>query len=421
MNGSSATTVVPVPVASNRSRYGWVIIGISALTMVATFPGRTQGLGLITEPLLKDLQISRLDYANINLWATLIGAAFCLPIGRLIDLFGVRLVTTVTVLATGIVTWWLGRLTGGYWLLFVAITLLRGFGQSALSVCSITSVGKWYSRNSGPAMAGYAILLGILFVAAFVIVPKDIYARGWRPAWGAVAFALIFVVAPLAAMFLRNGRGSEVVPEEEAEETSGPELTLNEALRTQTFWVFALATSFFGLAYAGLSLFGESILSQHGFDQKEYYNFMGVSMMAGLLAQLGVGWLSRKYPLGPITAVSLAVYALGLAMIPHVNGQGMLSLCGFVLGGAGGAITVVFFAVWSRAFGRKHLGRIQGAAQLLSVLASAFGPLLFAQCADRFGSYSPAIWTLVPIIVLLGAASWRIHLAPIVKPVEAKA
>src|SRR5947209_18934801 len=63
---------------------------IAALIMLATLPGRTQGLGLITEPMLRDLQLDRVTYANINLWATLLGAAICLPIGRAFDRVGLR-------------------------------------------------------------------------------------------------------------------------------------------------------------------------------------------------------------------------------------------------------------------------------------------------------------------------------------------
>ena len=55
--------------------YGWVVLLVAAAAMVGTLPGRTQGLGLITEPLLADLDIGRVDYAQLNLWATLIGAA----------------------------------------------------------------------------------------------------------------------------------------------------------------------------------------------------------------------------------------------------------------------------------------------------------------------------------------------------------
>src|ERR687890_152939 len=75
--------------------YGWVNLGVAALAMVGTLPGRTQGLGLITERLLADLNIDRVAYAQINLWATLAGALFCLGVGRAIDRFGGRAVLTV--------------------------------------------------------------------------------------------------------------------------------------------------------------------------------------------------------------------------------------------------------------------------------------------------------------------------------------
>ena len=70
----SPTGVHTLPAARVRVYYGWVVLGVAALAMVGTLPGRTQGLGLITEPLLRDLGLSRVDYAQINLVATLIGA-----------------------------------------------------------------------------------------------------------------------------------------------------------------------------------------------------------------------------------------------------------------------------------------------------------------------------------------------------------
>jgi len=47
--------------------YGWVTLGVAALAMVGTLPGRTQGLGLVTEPLLRELRIDRVRFAEINL------------------------------------------------------------------------------------------------------------------------------------------------------------------------------------------------------------------------------------------------------------------------------------------------------------------------------------------------------------------
>src|SRR6476620_818484 len=99
MADSSATSLAsPAPGRTLPRRqfyYGWVIVGVAALAMVGTLPGRTQGLGLITESLLKDLQIDRLAFAQMNLWATLLGSLFCIGVGRLQDHLGSRVILTL--------------------------------------------------------------------------------------------------------------------------------------------------------------------------------------------------------------------------------------------------------------------------------------------------------------------------------------
>src|SRR5687768_7475516 len=100
--------------------------------MVGTLPGRTQGLGLITEPLLRDLGVSRITYAQINLIATLVGALFAFGVGSLIDRRGSRIVVTVLAAALGVVVLIMSQVTSVAALL-ISITLTRGLGQTALS------------------------------------------------------------------------------------------------------------------------------------------------------------------------------------------------------------------------------------------------------------------------------------------------
>src|SRR5438067_11413538 len=78
-------------------------VGVAAAAMVATLPGRTHGLGLVTEPLLADLGLGRVPFAALNFWATLVGAVFCLPVGWAIDRLGVRVVLAATLAALGAV------------------------------------------------------------------------------------------------------------------------------------------------------------------------------------------------------------------------------------------------------------------------------------------------------------------------------
>lgn len=378
--------------------------------MLSTLPGRTHGLGLITEPLLRDLKIDRITFANINLWATLLGAAFCLPVGWAIDRLGIRIVTVAMLLATGASAWALSSQTGVFLSLLLIVTLTRGFGQSALSVCSITSVGKWFPQRPGVAMGTFAFLMGFMFAASFGVIGWAVREHGWRLAWSGVAASLIFVVAPLALIFLKNPPENEqaqnVMPDVADEAASG--FSLAAALRTPAFWIFAGATALFGLVSSGLGLFQQAVLEERGFGQKTYHSLLVVTTLLSLVAQLASGWLAIRCSAGALTAAAMLIYAVALAMLPWVVSDVQLWCFAALMGVSVGIITVIFFGVWGQLFGRAHLGRIQASAQMLTVLASAVGPLLFAQCHARFGSYSPILLGLSPLVLLLGVAAWRV-------------
>jgi MFS family permease len=394
-----------------RVYYGWANLAMAALAMVATLPGRTQGLGLITEPLLADLHVDRVTYATINLWATLIGAAFCLPCGRLLDRYGSRIVLTLTVLFLGATVVGM-RWMQGMMALSIAITLTRGFGQSALSVVSLALVGKWFARRLNLAMGVYALLVGIGFIAAFPSVGAAVLKYGWRPTWGSVGWVLLLVVAPLSWLIIRNQ------PEDRGLELDGvsepapklSDLTTGEALRTPAFWIFALSSSLFGLVYSGISLFNESILVQRGFDASVYHQVLVISTMLGLLANFGGGWLATKWPIQRLTGLGMAALAMALVLLPLVRTFTHVLMYGAIMGIAGGVVTVVFFSVWGQVFGRAHLGRIQGCAQMMTVFASAVGPLLLAETLRSTGSYDTIFNLLAAFTVALGVAAWFVVL-----------
>src|SRR5262245_24369920 len=112
------------------------MVVVAALAMVGTLPGRTQGLGLITEPLLADLRLDRVTYATMNFWATIIGSLGALGVGSLIDRAGTRRVLTAVSALLGLVVVTMS-LTSSWVNLTVTLTLTRALGQSALSVVSI--------------------------------------------------------------------------------------------------------------------------------------------------------------------------------------------------------------------------------------------------------------------------------------------
>jgi MFS family permease len=405
--------------ASGRapSYYGWANLAVAALAMVATLPGRTQGLGLVTEPLIADLHVDRVAYATVNLWATLIGALFCLPCGRLTDRLGSRVVLVTIVTALGATVVAMSRMTD-MTALWVTVTLTRGFGQSALSVVSLALVGKWFARRLNYAMGVFSLLVGIGFIAAFPSVGQAVLHFGWRAAWLGVGLAVLVVVAPIAWFAVRDAPYKNATSSETAEQVNDVEglesqpsdLTMWEALRSAAFWVFAVASSLFGLVYSGIALFNQSILEQRGFGASTYYLALTISTMLGLLANFGGGWLALRWPIQRLMGLGMAVLAAALMALPVVRTETHVVLYAVAMGVSGGIVTVVFFSVWGQVFGRSHLGRIQGCAQTMTVVASAVGPLLLAKTFESTGSYDAMFYGLAAVVTLLGLWSWRVPL-----------
>lgn len=182
-------------------------------------------------------------------------------------------------------------------------------------------------------------------------------------------------------------------------------MTLAGALRTPAFWVFALAASMYGLAASGISLLNESILVERGFTADVYYTALAVTAITGLAGNFAAGALAGRVSLRWILMAALLVLAAGLVGLARVATVAQVMVQAVTMGVGGGFVMVVFFSFWGRAYGRLHLGRIQGAAQILTVLASAVGPLVLASWSARTGSYASAFYLLAAIVTLLAVAA----------------
>src|SRR5918993_521017 len=396
-------------------RYGWIVLFVAAAAMVGSLPGRTQGLGLVTEPLLVELGIDRVSYATLNLWATLLGSAGALGVGYAVDRRGSRVVLTTVLIALGAVVCLMSR-ADSYLALAVWITLTRALGQSALSVVSLAIVGHWFVRRIDKAMAIYSVAISVGFMAAFPLVGYIVQTQGWRTAWLGVGLTLLLLLAPIAALVVRrNPESVGLMPDggttgvvSAASPAQEPELagyTWTAALAMPSFWVFALGTALYGLVASGIGLFNESILAERGFEPDVYYKTLVVTAMTALVGNFLGGWLATRISLGRLMAASQFILAGGVLALPFVSSFAQVMVWALAMGLGGGLVMVLFFSVWGRVFGRLHLGRIQGIAQALTVVASAIGPLLLAWCLAVTGSYSGMFQILAAVIGVVGVSA----------------
>ena len=392
--------------------YGWVVLIFAAVAMVATLPGRSVGIGLITEPLIADLGISRLDFARMNFWATIFGALFNLICGITIDRFGVRAVVTTVLLVLSLVVLGFSQMIGAGFLLLLLV-LMRGVGQSALSVVSLTMVGKWFVRRLSVAMGIFAVLMSLGFAVAIVVAGDVVLKQGWRVMWSGLGWILM-VLSGLCLLFVRRdpeavGLDTEVVKDDESQELAIG-FTLVQALMTPAFYVFAIGSALYNLVIAGVMLFNQSILGELGFDETVFQYAMAVFMATGLLGNFTAGWAARRWSLGRLMTIAMLAVGVYLLAFPELKTSGQALTHAGLLGFSGGVVSVIFFTAWADIFGRLHLGKIQGAAQVFAVLASATGPWFIESVFSSAGSYAPAFYALAPAVLLVAIFAWFVNI-----------
>jgi len=272
-------------------------------------------------------------------------------------------------------------------------------------------VGKWFSRRLSVAMGVYSVAMSVGFMIAFPGVGAAVLAEGWRVAWGGVAGALLLAVAPLCWILTRDtpeACGLEV--DGAARPAPGPRTdsegaTLSAALRTPAFWIFALSSSVYGLVASGIALFNESILAERGFAPDTYHRSLAVIALLALVGNFAGGAAAARGSLRSLLVAAMSLLTVSLLALPHLSTEPEVMGYACVMGLAGGFVMVLFFSFWGAAYGRAHLGDIQGAAQILTVFASAVGPLLLARCVAATGSYASAFYALAAVVSGLALAA----------------
>jgi MFS family permease len=392
--------------------YGWVNLAVAVVASVATLPGRTWGLGLVTNQLLNDFRLDRIEYARLNLWATLIGATVAVPTGWLLDRVGARTLFSLVVFGlAGAVFGLSGSHTTDEFFLYV--TLSRALGQTALSIVGVALVSKWFGRRTSAAMAVYMVGLLLGWIAAEMAVSTVAEEQGWRKAWDVIGWSLL-VVAPVGWVLARStpewcGLAPDA-PAEDAIETAEGALTLLRALATPVFWLFAAAFVLNTFTMTGISLFGYSLVVDRGLGGGAYKYMMAASTLGALLGSV-LAWAAIRWvPSKRVVSLGLVLLLATLAYLPTVESRAELYADGFFWGMAIGLIGVASNTACREAFGRAHIGSIQGAIAIFHLLSSAFGPLVMAQCQARFGSYAPFFNAAAAGLALVALAIWFVPL-----------
>lgn len=424
-------TQVPFCPARFPFFYGWVIVAISTLSIICSIPGQTAGVGVFTDYLIAALGTTRSDLATAYLIGT-IASGFLLPYaGKLLDRIGVRLMSVLASVGLGLsllVLSQTGRINSALstvldWSILPVIVgafsffLIRFFGQGNMTMVGRVAMGKWFNhwRGTATAIAGVPIAFG--FNAAPWLLDKLIGAFGWQQACWILAGIIGGGMALLGAIFFREKpedcglvMDGNVIDPQTKDKSSvihvvHRQFTRPEAIRTVSFWAFALGLAVHGLIVTAIAFH----ITDIGLEMEKtkdqalmmFFYSSFISIPARFIVSYWVDNTSlRLRRVLQMLAITTTCYTLGLMYFNTTGGWWLTTICFGLSGGIWGVLCNVTFP---RYFGRDHLGAISGLNMSIMVIASAIGPKLFSLGKDCLGSYRNAAATvlILPIIILL--------------------
>ena len=411
--------------------YGWVIVFAATIGSIFSIPGQTMGFSVFTDVLIEELGLSRVQLSLAYCLGT-VASGLTLPwLGRVLDRWGERRMAVASVLATGLVLFYLancgvisqalGQALPAAAAAFIVIGLgfymIRAAAQGVLSMTCRNAIGKWFDHRRGLALA----ISGVLVSFSYSFAPRGldwlIDHYGYDGAWLRMGVVTIVIMGPIAWLLFRD------TPEEAGLEMDGGkvasaaaanpdmqihrEFTRGEALRDYSFWVFNLTFSFYGLYATAFTFHILSLASEYQFAEERILSLFvpiaATSVLTNLVfgainARLRLKWLLLVMNIGCLSAT------LGMLFLDKPGG-----VSAYVIGNgiASGGFVSLTGIVFPRFYGRLHLGAISGVNMSAMVIASGLGPLAFGLCQQFSGSYRGILVASVFVPTLLALLSLK--------------
>jgi len=415
--------------------YGWKLLAALWAIMFINLAFPTYGLSVLDTYMASDLHLSRmtlgLTYAAFMSMTGIPAplAAWC------IHRFGIRL-----------------TLVGGNLLLVIGAIAMATFVASPTAIVLFAgvivgtsdaiggpvpaqaSVTLWFVRHRSFALA---VLLSGAAVGGFIAAPllDRIVAHsglGWRAGWWLIA-ALGVVACVISMLFVRErpqdlGQAPDGGDTQAKADSRGAlgrararvHVTSDdwspwEALRSPTFWILMAAALGFSAVLTLFLALGISQFEDLRHSPESAALALSVSVLCGLGANLGVGFLGDRIDPRVLWAVCSALDAVGAFAVLDARSGAEMYVTAALLGIAGSGCMVCIVTLLGNYFGPRAYPAVFGTASAIQSTLGAAAPIVAGYWYDHHGSYRPIF---IAGGLLCGAASLALALIspPVLRP-----
>ncbi len=399
---------LPQP-ATQKIFYGWVMLPLSMLVMMATSPGQTFGITFFNANFRSAFNLSQTRISATYLVATIL-ASLTLPyLGGLSDRFGLRRTTLVAVTMMA-ATCALASQMRGVVTLFIVFTLLRMIGPGTMVLLANNTLATWFDRRLGMVSGIMQVVMAGTIAGIPVFIVSLIDTFGWRGAYLALAAILAVGLVPLLALLYRESPtavgqlpdGSRHHTDEHAQRAAWG-LDLQQARQHRAYWILLAAAAIWALIGTGLTFHLSAIFESYGLGIRQSTRAIGYLAAAMATTQLLGGFLADRVPLRWLVVTALSFISASCMMLASKNIQ-LLTLSYATYGCGQGLMTIIAGTAWARYFGRAHLGKIRGMSLTAAIAGSSVGPLCMGISVDYLGGFAPSLWLFAAVAAAIAFA-----------------
>ncbi|MDP2327166.1 MAG: MFS transporter [Dehalococcoidia bacterium] len=402
-----------------RVFYGWWIVVAGAVVAFSSGPGQTYGFSTFIDNIIEDTGLERTSLSALYAVGTGVSAAMVLAVSRLADRYGVRRTLPLVALGVGLACISMSMAQGAF-VVFVSFSALRALAQGSLTINTTVLTAQWFVRKRGRAMSlqglGFPLSLAVIPLLARTLIDQI----GWREAYVVLGVMVWVLVIPLAFFVIRERPeemglfpdGADGPPPGETADAAALATATPDRRRVLTslrFWWLALPLSTPALVVTGLVFHQSAIMQEQGLGPTvAAATFVPMAVLSAGSALVTGGLVDRFRP-QVVFAASLLAMLAGMAMALFINSLWQAMVYAGLLGVCSGIGQVVNSVTWAHFYGRFGLGRVQGAAVMVNIAASALGPLPLAALAGMFDGFRPgvAVMALLPLVSILAILTAR--------------
>ncbi|WP_332775346.1 MFS transporter [Polaromonas sp.] len=368
--------------------------------------GQTFLISLSAGDIRREYALSHGAFGSLYMAATLASALTLPRLGHLVDHYSAKKVTLLVVpmLALAAACMALSRHIVA---LFVAVYLLRLFGQGMMSHTAFTVMARWFSAQRGRAVSLATLGLNTgeaLLPLAFVALAASV---GWRNTWWLAAGALLLLALPVIASLTAVERAPQAT-DPAARAGTVRDWTRAEVLRDPLFYGVMLAMM--PPAFIGNTIFFHQVylVELRGWSLELFASSFTLYAVMTIVFTLVSGQLIDRISGRVLLPFYLLPLGLGLLLLGSVEAPWIVFAFMALYGVSNGFSLSLYGSLWPEIYGVKHLGAIRAVIVAVLVFASATGPGMAGLLIDAGVSYPALIVALGVYCVLISVVMLRV-------------